>query len=572
MSIFKKLSFALLLAVAAVFTVAAVEKCCDKSDACPDADKVEECPVSKTVSALLKEGYRLDDNSSDDLFQWWVRGNSRKLVYLGMLKDGDKVKLVPTTIYTVTIPYDGVCNPGRQMMMYHPEGYSKGTLVSKSTIKLVKKDDSVIDAGTLLPGTVVAEFEAVELAQSAVAGGGESGQKLDSWSDTFDSLWKSTGIYDLYRQSTENFSSTWTLGLGRVVMMLVALVLIYLAIVKEFEPLLLLPIGFGALLANIPLAGISGPDGLQGMIFEVGINSGVFPLLIFLGVGAMTDFGPLIANPKTALLGGAAQFGIFAALLGALALGAVGIDFDLKDAASIGIIGGADGPTAIYLASRLSPKLLGAIAVAAYSYMALVPIIQPPIMRLLTTEKERKIRMSTLRPVSKIEKICFPILITLLCALLLPDAAPLIGMLMFGNLLKESGVTERLNQTAQNALINIVTIFLGIAVGSKLSADQFLSVQTLGILFLGAVAFSIGTAAGLLFAKLMNCFSKTKINPLIGSAGVSAVPMAARVANKVGQESDPHNFLLMHAMGPNVAGVIGSAVAAGVMLNMLKNL
>jgi oxaloacetate decarboxylase beta subunit len=280
----------------------------------------------------------------------------------------------------------------------------------------------------------------------------------------------------------------------------------------------------------------------------------------------------LIANPKTALLGGAAQFGIFSALLGAVALGAIGIDFDLKDAASIGIIGGADGPTAIYLASRLSPKLLGAIAVAAYSYMALVPIIQPPIMRLLTTEAERKIKMTTLRPVSKIEKICFPILITLLCALLLPDAAPLIGMLMFGNLLKESGVTERLNQTAQNALINIVTIFLGIAVGSKLSADQFLSVQTLGILFLGAVAFSIGTAAGILFAKLMNCFSKTKINPLIGSAGVSAVPMAARVSNKVGQESDPHNFLLMHAMGPNVAGVIGSAVAAGVLLNMLKNL
>ena len=308
------------------------------------------------------------------------------------------------------------------------------------------------------------------------------------------------------------------------------------------------------------------------MIFKVGIDSGVFPLLIFLGVGAMTDFGPLIANPKTALLGGAAQFGIFSALLGALCLGAIGIDFDLKDAASIGIIGGADGPTSIYLTSKLSEKLLGAVAVAAYSYMALVPIIQPPIMRLLTTEAERKIKMTTLRPVSKIEKVCFPILITLLCAFLLPDAAPLIGMLMFGNLLRESGVTERLNQTAQNALINIVTIFLGIAVGSKLSADQFLSLQTLGILFLGAVAFSIGTGTGVLFAKLMNCFSKTKINPLIGSAGVSAVPMAARVSNKVGQESDPHNFLLMHAMGPNVAGVIGSAVAAGVLLNMLKDL
>jgi oxaloacetate decarboxylase beta subunit len=308
---------------------------------------------------------------------------------------------------------------------------------------------------------------------------------------------------------------------------------------------------------------------LQGLVFEVGINSGVFPLLIFLGVGAMTDFGPLIANPKTALLGGAAQFGIFSALLGALCFGDL---FDLKDAASIGIIGGADGPTSIYLTSRLSPQLLGAIAVAAYSYMALVPIIQPPIMRLLTTEKERKIRMTTTRQVSKIERICFPVLITLLCALLLPDAAPLIGMLMFGNLLKESGVTERLNQTAQNALINIVTIFLGIAVGSKLSADQFLSLQTVGILILGCVAFCIGTATGVLFAKLMNCFSKTKINPLIGSAGVSAVPMAARVANKVGLEADPRNFLLMHAMGPNVAGVIGSAVAAGVLLNMLQNL
>ncbi|MBQ7207219.1 MAG: sodium ion-translocating decarboxylase subunit beta, partial [Lentisphaeria bacterium] len=327
-------------------------------------------------------------------------------------------------------------------------------------------------------------------------------------------------------------------------------------------------------LANIPLAGISGPDGLQGMIYNVGIESGVFPLLIFMGVGAMTDFGPLIANPKTALLGGAAQFGIFSALLGAtlLTLCGIGIDFDLKDAASIGIIGGADGPTSIYLTSKLSPKLLGAVAVAAYSYMALVPIIQPPIMRLLTTDAERKIRMKQTRSVSKVEKICFPILITLLCALLLPDAAPLIGFLMFGNLIRECGVVERLNQTSQNALINIVTIFLGIAVGSKLSADQFLSLQTLGILLLGAIAFSIGTAAGVIFAKIMNLFSKEKINPLIGAAGVSAVPMAARVANKVGQESDPGNFLLMHAMGPNVAGVIGSAVAAGVLLNMLKGL
>ncbi|MBQ9087439.1 MAG: sodium ion-translocating decarboxylase subunit beta [Lentisphaeria bacterium] len=457
------------------------------------------------------------------------------------------------------------------MMMYHPEGYSKGLLHASTTLKCIALAEELTDAAVIVPGTVLGTFQTLEASQSAVAGGGVVG-KMPGWGETFKKLWESTGIYDLYRQTTSNFSKTWTLGLGRVLMICVALVLLYLAIAKEFEPLLLLPIGFGALLANIPLAGISGPDGLQGMVFEVGINSGVFPLLIFMGVGAMTDFGPLIANPKTALLGGAAQFGIFSALLGALCLAGVGIDFDLKDAASIGIIGGADGPTAIFLASRLSPKLLGAIAVAAYSYMALVPIIQPPIMKLLTTEAERKIKMSTLRPVSKLEKICFPVLITLLCAFLLPDAAPLMGMLMFGNLLKESGVTTRLSDTAQNALINIVTIFLGIAVGSKLSADQFLSLQTVGILLLGCVAFCIGTAAGILFAKLMNCFSKTKINPLIGSAGVSAVPMAARVANKVGLEADPRNFLLMHAMGPNVAGVIGSAVAAGVLLNMLQNL
>ena len=371
-------------------------------------------------------------------------------------------------------------------------------------------------------------------------------------------------------------------GWKSFVMIGVSLLLLYLAIKKEFEPLLLLPIAFGMLLTNFPGAEMFHPTlfdegqidwydlyktgGLIDFLY-LGVKLGIYPCLIFIGVGAMTDFGPLIANPKSFLLGAAAQIGIFATFLGAYALG-----FSPNECGSIGIIGGADGPTSIYLTSRLSPKLLGAVAVAAYSYMALVPIIQPPIMRLLTTEAERKIKMSTLRSVSKIEKVCFPILITLLCALLLPDAAPLIGMLMFGNLLKESGVTERLNQTAQNALINIVTIFLGIAVGSKLSADQFLSLQTLGILFLGMVAFSIGTAAGVLFAKLMNCFSKTKINPLIGSAGVSAVPMAARVSNKVGQESDPHNFLLMHAMGPNVAGVIGSAVAAGVLLNMLKNM
>ena len=546
MSNFKKFSVALIFAVAAVFTATA-------ADACKDG-----CSAIKMPKSAI-----FDKKTSDGIFAWYKTNDGRRFLKY--------VHTKPATIFTCTIPYDGVCKPGRQMMMYYPEGCSKGILNSAITIKRVALDPCVKDAGIILPGTILGEFAVLEATQSAVAGGGSIG-KLAGWGKTFEQLWQSTGIYDLYRQTTSDFNKTWTLGLGRLIMIAIALVLIYLAIAKEFEPLLLLPIGFGALLANIPLAGISGPDGLQGLVFEVGINSGVFPLLIFLGVGAMTDFGPLIANPKTALLGGAAQFGIFSALLGALCLSGIGIDFDLKDAASIGIIGGADGPTAIFLASRLSPKLLGAIAVAAYSYMALVPIIQPPIMKLLTTEAERKIKMTTLRPVSKLEKICFPILITLLCAFLLPDAAPLMGMLMFGNLLKESGVTARLSDTAQNALINIVTIFLGIAVGSKLSADQFLSLQTLGILFLGCIAFCIGTAAGLLFAKLMNCFSKTKINPLIGSAGVSAVPMAARVANKVGLEADPHNFLLMHAMGPNVAGVIGSAVAAGVLLNMLKAL
>jgi len=359
---------------------------------------------------------------------------------------------------------------------------------------------------------------------------------------------------------------------GQAIMICVGLLLLYLAIRKGFEPLLLIPIGFGGILANIPVAGIAGPNGFLGLIYNVGINSGVFPLIIFIGVGAMTDFGPLIANPKTALLGAAAQLGIFGTLLGALALSEYvpGINFSLRDAASIGIIGGDDGPTAIFLASRLSPQLLGAIAVAAYSYMALVPIIQPPIMKMLTTEKEKKIQMVQLRHVSKREKIFFPILVLVLCTLLLPDATPLIGALCFGNLLRESGVVERLYKTAMNELINITTIFLGLTVGSKLSADQFLRGETLGILFLGLIAFSIGTAGGVLFGKIMNKFSKTPVNPLIGAAGVSAVPMAARVVNKVGQEYNPHNYLLMHAMGPNVAGVIGSAVAAGVLLALIQ--
>jgi len=416
---------------------------------------------------------------------------------------------------------------------------------------------------------------------------------------------------------------------GQLVMILIGLGLLYLAINKKFEPLLLVPIGFGGILANIPgadlaltsiekliangdaatlmaladllglksvdayelkTAFVSAPVAIQsaaihialdagysnGMLanfYSVAIASGVAPLVIFMGVGAMTDFGPLLANPKTLFLGAAAQFGIFATVLGAVGMSSLGwVDFSIADAAAIGIIGGADGPTAIYVASILAPDLLGAIAVAAYSYMALVPLIQPPIMRALTTETERKIQMVQLRTVSRQEKIVFPLLLVILVALMLPDAAPLLGMFCFGNLLKECGVVDRLSDTAQNALINITTIFLGLSVGSKLAADKFLDTKTLGILALGIVAFGIGTAMGILMAKLMNLISKHKVNPLIGSAGVSAVPMAARVSNKIGLEANPQNFLLMHAMGPNVAGVIGSAVAAGVMISIVSGL
>ncbi|HBO38937.1 MAG TPA: oxaloacetate decarboxylase subunit beta [Pasteurellaceae bacterium] len=413
---------------------------------------------------------------------------------------------------------------------------------------------------------------------------------------------------------------------GQAVMIVVSLLLLWLAIARKFEPLLLLPIGFGGLLSNIPEAGLamsaldnllhSGTpeqiaiiaakinsvadlavikealnsvapsvqaeleamagdmgysSGILALFYKTAISYGVAPLLIFMGVGAMTDFGPLIANPKTLLLGAAAQFGIFATVLGALGLNWLGvIEFTLPQAASIGIIGGADGPTAIYLTSKLAPELLGAIAVAAYSYMALVPLIQPPIMKALTTKEERKIRMVQLRNVSNREKVLFPIMLLLLVALLLPDAAPLLGMFCLGNLMRVSGVVERLSDTVQNALINIVTIILGLSVGSKLIADKFLQPQTLGIIVLGVIAFCIGTASGVLMAKLMNRFSKNKVNPLIGSAGVSAVPMAARVSNKIGLEADNQNFLLMHAMGPNVAGVIGSAIAAGVMLKYVS--
>lgn len=409
----------------------------------------------------------------------------------------------------------------------------------------------------------------------------------------------------------------------QTIMLCVGLLLLYLAISKKFEPLLLLPIGFGAILTNIPEIGLSlspierliyenNIEDIQSLVlltgieingfsehlksvsylelsslnslamdmgykpgilytfYNVAIGSGIAPLLIFMGVGAMTDFGPLLANPKTLILGAAAQFGIFATVIGALLLDHYGvISFTLKQAAATGIIGGADGPTAIYVSSILAPELLGAIAVAAYSYMALVPLIQPPIMRALTNDKERVIEMVQLREVSQKEKIVFPISLLLIVGLLLPSAAPLLGMLCLGNLMKESLVVERLSEVAQNSLINIVTIFLGLSVGSKLAADKFLTPETLGILLLGIIAFAIGTASGILVAKLMNVFSKNKVNPLIGAAGVSAVPMAARVANKVGLEYNSQNYLLMHAMGPNIAGVIGSAVAAGVMIKFL---
>ncbi|MBA59949.1 MAG: glutaconyl-CoA decarboxylase subunit beta [Gammaproteobacteria bacterium] len=366
-------------------------------------------------------------------------------------------------------------------------------------------------------------------------------------------LWLGTGLAQI--------------SLDQGIMILVGLGLLYLAIVRRFEPLLLVPIGFGGILANIPGVDIAVGNGVLAQFYELGIGTGIFPLVIFMGVGAMTDFGPLLANPKTLFLGAAAQFGIFATLLGALALSSVGIfDFSVAEASAIGIIGGADGPTAIYVAGQLAPHLLGAIAISAYSYMALVPIIQPPIMKLLTNEAERKIEMKQLRDVSRNERIVFPLLLLVLVALMVPSAAPLLGMFCFGNLMRECGVVDRLHFTTQNALINITTIFLGLAVGSKLQAEKFLVAETIGILSLGMVAFAIGTIAGILMAKFMNLVTKSQVNPLIGAAGVSAVPMAARVANKIGLEANPQNFLLMHAMGPNVAGVIGSAVAAGILI------
>lgn len=384
-------------------------------------------------------------------------------------------------------------------------------------------------------------------------------------------LWQDTGFYQM--------------TVGQFAMISIGCLLLFLAIHPkfQFEPLLLLPIAIGTIFVNIPGADfyapavyaadghLDSPAGLLYYIYHAGIETGLFPLMIFMGVGAMTDFGPLLANPKTLLLGAAAQFGIFGTVAGAvLATDAGFMDFTIQQAAAIGIIGGADGPTSIFIASKLAPELLGAIAVAAYSYMALVPMIQPPIMKLFTNAEERKIVMVQAREVSQAEKIMFPIVVLVLVALCLPSAAPLLGMFCFGNLMKESGVVDRLSDTVQNALINIVTIFLGLGVGSKMSADSFLNFDTLSILILGLTAFCVGTAAGVLMAKGMNLVVKDKVNPLIGSAGVSAVPMAARVSNKVGLEANGQNFLLMHAMGPNVAGVIGSAVAAGVMISFLS--
>ena len=369
------------------------------------------------------------------------------------------------------------------------------------------------------------------------------------------------GLFDQFLQAT----GLPELTLPRAAMLAVAGVLLYLGIVRQYEPLLLVPIGFGALLVNLPGVDLADPGGLLEQIYAFGIKSGLFPPLIFLGIGAMTDFTPLLARPQTFILGAAAQFGIFATLLGARALG-----FTSPEAASIAIIGGADGPTAIYLTGKLAEHLLGAVAVAAYSYMALVPIIQPPIIRLLTTRRERRVRMADLRPVSTSVKILFPILTTVTAALVVPAAAPLIGMLMLGNLLREasalSAKLERLSQAAQNEMINIVTILLGLSVGSRMSADAFLNAQTLQIIALGLIAFAIGTSSGVLMGKLMCALTGGRVNPMIGAAGVSAVPMAARVVQKVGQDEDPGNFLLMNAMGPNVAGVIGSAVAAGVLI------
>ncbi len=482
----------------------------------------------------------------------------------------------PAIVYQFSLDKGKVYQPGRSMAILKILSKNKvdanGKEIpqrSKPELKLglnceiTEIGENMKVARTIQPGEIICKMVPTVVSHDSVTPSSSEGVHFFTM---LKNLWESTGLCYFINTAQYDF----TLSIGRLIMICVGLLLIYLAIVKGFEPLLLLPIGFGAVMSNIPLANIAGPDGFLGIMFK-GIDLGIYPLIIFLGVGAMTDFGPLIADPKTALMGAAAQFGIFGALLMAVLIShfCPFIHFSLKDAASIGIIGGADGPTSIFLASKLAPNLLGSIAVAAYSYMALVPIIFPPIIKALTSRKERLIRMPQPRKVSKIEKICFPLVITLLCCFLLPDAAPLISMLMLGNLLKECMVVDRLSDTAQNALINIITLFLGLTVGSKLSADKFLNFETLGILCLGLFAFAGGTFGGLMLGKLMNKLSGGKINPMIGAAGVSAVPMAARVVNKISLQEDPTNFLLMQAMGPNVSGVIGSAVAAGILLQAL---
>ena len=439
-----------------------------------------------------------------------------------------------------------------------------------------KKTVFLMAVGLILFGTIgaihsawaglgEAEVAVAAVSQPAVADQAPAGTGGDqvSFSRGMVSVAKTTGIYGFLVGT----------GWKSLVMVLAGGLLLYLGVVKDFEPLLLVPIGFGTILVNVPFAGMGSEHGLLGIIFKYGIENELLPLIVFMGIGALSDFGPLLASPRVAILGAAAQFGVFGTLLGVVALNALpGFSFTIKEACSIAIIGGADGPTSIYVAAKFAPHLMGSIAVAAYSYMALVPLIQPPIMRLLTTPAERRIVMRQVRPVSKLEKAVFPLMVLVLCALFLPSALPLMGCFAFGNFIKESGVIERISKTLQNELMNIATVFLGLGVGMQMAADKFMQINTLGILLLGLLAFSLGTAGGVLFAKLMNVFcKKNPVNPLIGSAGVSAFPMAARVSNKLGLEADPHNFLLMHALGANVAGQIGSVVAAGIILAIFAN-
>ena len=567
----KNLAF-VIAAVFGLFTSLCHAQCCQKNQDCkassqrapfallPAAEQTQALDNSSLLQFRTNDGvFKCEQDASGAISVRYVWPNPAVIYSVSVRKEQDVFPGRPMTVLKINNTYTEDANgnpiPSRSKPQVKSgisgrvvelgEKFSLGQTIQQGEL-LFKILPQVIAHDSVTPG-VTEEFQFMAMLKG---------------------LWRSTGICNFIEMS----KLEWTLGIGRLIMIGVGLLLIYLAIFKGFEPLLLLPIGFGAVMSNIPLADMAGVDGILGLLFT-GVDLGIYPLLIFLGVGALTDFGPLIANPKTAMLGAAAQLGIFGALIGAVLISTFTpesfIHFTLKDAASIGIIGGADGPTAIFLASRLSPNLLGSIAVAAYSYMALVPIIFPPIIRALIPVHERNIRMSQMRKVSKLEKVVFPITITLLCCLLLPDAAPLISMLMLGNLMREAMCVDRLSDTAQNALMNTVTIFLGLSVGSKLSADKFLNFETLGILVLGLFAFSLGTAGGLWLGRLMCKLSGGKINPMIGAAGVSAVPMAARVVNKVGLETDPQNFLLMHAMGPNVSGVIGSAVAAGILLQAL---